>query len=151
MDGNFSPRIDYTGLGDADVQHMRDRYDAEVRWADEDVARLLDALAAAGHADDTLLVISSDHGEAFAEHGTYFSHGTVYQESIRVPLLLHGPGVPRGARVAEAVGLIDLVPTLLRIVDPDAPETTCDGRDLADTWAKTGLPGRRYWRGSTAR
>ncbi len=135
MDGNFSPRNDYSGLSSEDIDHMRDRYDAEVRWADEDIARVLDALEATENRDDSVFVVSSDHGEAFAEHGVYFSHGGVHQESIHVPLLLQGPGLPAGLRVPEAVGLIDLVPTLLRLANPGASPTRCDGEDLSPLWS----------------
>ncbi len=88
------------------VRHRRfaralpDRYDQEVAAADAAVGRILAALRRAGRSEDTLVVLLGDHGEAFGEHGHRFHNAGVYEEDVRVPLLLVGPEVP--ARRIEA-------------------------------------------------
>jgi arylsulfatase A-like enzyme len=73
----------------------------------------LAALDAAGHRDDTLVVLTSDHGEAFGEHGA-MGHGfNLHEEVLRVPLILRGPGVPAGRTDPTPVSTTDLAPTLL--------------------------------------
>src|SRR5690606_15422627 len=87
------------------------KYDTEVALADEQVGALLEALQATGEADETVVVILSDHGEAFDEHGNHGHSTTLYQEEIRAVLLMQVPGMEPRA-VEQAVGLFDLTPTL---------------------------------------
>jgi arylsulfatase len=87
-------------------------YEAELAFLCLQVQRLLDALERAGVAEDTLVCVVADHGEAFGEHG-FWTHGILYQEQLHVPLILAGPGVARGAVVQQTVRLVDLAPTLL--------------------------------------
>src|SRR5262249_22562701 len=83
-----------------------------------------------GFLDNALVVIVSDHGEEFIEHGRT-SHGrTLYEESVHVPFIVVGPGVAAGRRVAENVSLIDLAPTLLDLLGLP-PEPRFEGRSLA--------------------
>jgi arylsulfatase A-like enzyme len=83
---------------------------------DRTLTQLLDALDAERLADETLVVFTSDHGEAFQEHGR-FLHDDLYPETLRVPLVLRLPHrLPAGRRVAEPVGLVDLVPTVLDLL-----------------------------------
>jgi arylsulfatase A-like enzyme/thioredoxin-like negative regulator of GroEL len=108
-----------------------ERYDAEIATADREVARLLDALAAIR--DQTLVVIAGDHGEAFGEHGEFAHSIFVYDTTLRVPLAISGPGIRRGARVATAVTLADVAPTVLRLLDPQARlKADPSGRDLGE-------------------
>ncbi len=91
-------------------------YDREIRFVDDELRRLLDALEADGRLARTLVVLTSDHGEEFLEHG-WIGHGaTLPDEVLRVPLLLIGPGIPAGRRVSRPVGLVDLAPTLLELL-----------------------------------
>ena len=99
-----------------DQRPVVDAYDRAIREADEQVARLLDAIDALGIGDDTLVALVADHGEAFGEHGLT-GHGTGgHQEQIHVPFVLRGPGVPAGRRVATPGSLVDVVPTLLDLL-----------------------------------
>jgi arylsulfatase A-like enzyme len=82
------------------------RYDQNLRWVDHEVGRLLDALSP----QDTVVIVS-DHGEEFWEHGTVEHGHTLYDEVLRVPLVIRSPGLPPG-RVTEPVSLLDVVPTL---------------------------------------
>jgi arylsulfatase A-like enzyme len=123
-------RINWRGtdpLAPHELAHLRARYAGEVRTWDRALARLLDGLAAAGVADDTIVVVTADHGEEFQEHGR-LTHGShLYEESIRVPLVFAGPGIPVDRRADVAQG-IDLFPTLLGLVGAVPPRSP--GRDL---------------------
>lgn len=93
------------------------RYDGEIVGTDLQVQRLLDALERRGLLDDTLIVFTADHGESLGEDDYFFQHGKVLNEaSLRVPLVLRHPQLPRGARVAAPVSLIDLLPTLTALL-----------------------------------
>lgn len=101
--------------GRPDVAAVRARYDGEIHYADAHLGRVLDALAAAGRLDDTLVVVLSDHGEALGGHDYWFEHGFyAYEDTCRVPLLVRGPGLRRGTCAAD-VSLVDLAPTLLEL------------------------------------
>ena len=104
------------------VRYVSDLYDAGIRRMDDrSLTRLLDVLDQLGLAGETLVVFTSDHGEAFHEHGR-FLHDDLYPETLRVPLVLRLPGrLPAGRRVGEAVGLVDLVPTILDLVGVPIP------------------------------
>jgi len=91
-------------------------YDREIRYADDRVAALVESLRAAGLMRDTLLVVTSDHGEAFLEHG-FVAHGaSTHHEVVNVPLLVSGPGIPPGRRLRHPVPMVDLMPTLLELM-----------------------------------
>ena len=105
-------------------------YDAEVATADDQVRQLFEQLERRGFLENSLVGIMADHGEEFVEHGRT-SHGrTLYEESVRVPFIVVGPGVAAGRRVAEDVSLIDLAPTLLDLLGLPA-EPRFEGRSLA--------------------
>ena len=72
---------------------------------DSDIGRLLDHFEATGLLEETLVVVTSDHGEEFMEHGGVLHGRTHYEELMRVPLILRGPGVPQGVRRIAACGL----------------------------------------------
>jgi len=97
-------------------------YDGEIAYADEIVGRLFDYLRARGLYDDALIVLLSDHGEGLGDHGEQ-EHGVfLYDEAIRVPLVMKLPGGRQaGRRVAVPVQHIDLLPTLLDLVDAPVP------------------------------
>jgi arylsulfatase A-like enzyme len=117
-------------LGEADATRLLDLYAAGIRQLDDGIARLLRALRERGLLADTLLVITSDHGEEFLEHGGVLHGRTQYDEVLRVPLIVVGPGVPAQLRVHEPVSLIDVVPTVLARLGLPAP-TDLDGLDLS--------------------
>lgn len=91
-----------------------DRYDSEIAAADAAIGRLVEALEARGLAERTVIVVTSDHGEEFGEHGRRYHGKQLFEESIRVPLLIHVPGTaPR--RVEAPVSTIDVAPTLANL------------------------------------
>ena len=108
-------RSEFTG--DIEPTPM-DLYDASIRHADENFHRILEKLDALGLAENTLVVFTADHGEAFGEHHDAYGHfGEPYDEVARIPLILYWPGrLPAGKVVKENVQLIDIAPTLLDLL-----------------------------------
>jgi arylsulfatase A-like enzyme len=112
---------------------LREKYDAEVKFVDQHVGKILERLKALGLADDTAVVIFSDHGEAFGDHKfggeRMFFHGqTLYDELLRVPLAIRVPGIS-GHSVETPVMLVDLGPTLVDLVKGKRP-SSFHGRSL---------------------
>ena len=89
-------------------------YLASTSFMDSQVGRVLDALEATGHADDTVVVLWSDHGWHLGEKGIT-GKNSLWERSTRVPLIFAGPGIAPGARCAQPVELLDLYPTLVEL------------------------------------
>ena len=123
-----------------------DRYDEEIATADREIGRLIAALGPA--TANTLVVAAGDHGEAFGEHGEYAHSIFVYDTTLRVPLLMRGPGIPAGTRVAEPVTLADVAPTVMRALG--VPMADVDGIDLSPAFSRTPLPQRELYAESFA-
>ncbi len=111
-----------------EIAYLRKLYDGEITVWDRALAELLDGLDDLGLRDDTILVVTSDHGEEFQEHGRLTHATQLYEELLRVPFVMVGPGVPKG-RVAEVVQGIDVYPTLATVLGLPIPETL-PGRNL---------------------
>lgn len=106
-------------------------YDAEIVYTDEQMARLVSAIDALGRRDDTLLIVTSDHGEEFGEHGRRQHGSNATNEILHVPMLLRAPGLlPAGVRRDGPMALMDLPSTVLDLLGYDAPESM-RGRSLA--------------------
>lgn len=112
IDGSFESLPDDPST--ADLDHLRNLYDGEVRYVDEQIGRLVERLQSLGAYEDTLLIVLGDHGEAFYEHDVVF-HGTVpYEELLHVPLIVKPPaGRTPPETVSGVVSLVDVVPTVL--------------------------------------
>ncbi len=95
-------------------------YDGEVAWSDELVGRLDAALGRLGLREQTLVVVTSDHGEGLGEHGETVHGFFVYQTTLRVPLLVRGPGIAAGTRLPVTARSVDLPPTLLELLGVEA-------------------------------
>jgi arylsulfatase A-like enzyme len=97
-----------------DLEILEGLYDGTIRYADDKVAELTTDVARAPRGDNTLLAVTSDHGDAFGEHGHLGHRLTLYEELLRVPLIVRYPAaVPAGTRVAQPVSLGDLHATML--------------------------------------
>jgi arylsulfatase A-like enzyme len=106
------------------------RYLGEVEYVDFGFGRLLEALRARDELDETVVVLTSDHGEEFGEHGQLGHGKTVFEEVVRVPLLIRAPGrLSAGARSDSPVQLVDIAPTLLEAAGVSVP-TKLPGRSL---------------------
>jgi len=118
------------GLGAADLDDMVSLYDAEVLETDREIGRLLAWMERHSLMESSAVALLADHGEAFMEHG-WIKHGsTLYEEMIRIPLIVSAPSSSReGLRFAEPVEAIDVLPTLFGLCQVPVPEGL-DGRDL---------------------
>lgn len=99
----------------ADLAEIIALYDGNLRMADDAVGRVIEALRESGRWERTLFVLTSDHGEAFGEHGDFQHNSTLFDEMLHVPLVvrLPGGGVPEGVDTASPAALADVVPTVL--------------------------------------
>ncbi len=99
------------------VSHTLDQYDGEILFSDHHIARLLDGLEAMGLMKNAMVVVTSDHGEEFWEHGRRGHDKTLYNEVLHVPFLLSWPSrIPAGSTYDEMANLVDVMPTLLDFV-----------------------------------
>ena len=96
------------------VEYFKDLYDGSIRYVDDVLASWIGELEAMGLLDETTLIITSDHGEEFLDHGMMV-HEQIYHENLHVPLLVLHPKIQGGERIPELVRSIDLAPTLYRI------------------------------------
>lgn len=124
---DFSKRTPKT-VSPADLRHLIALYDGEIRYADDELGRILDHLTSLGMDPSTLVVVTSDHGEEFLDHGSWEHQKTLYEEVVRVPLVLAGPRVPHRDEQAQ-VSLLDVAPTILAWAGV-APPSTFTGRNL---------------------
>ncbi len=90
-------------------------YDNSMAYVDEQVGRLLDALAQSPEGENTFVILTSDHGEAFGEHGAYGHGWTLNREVLHVPLIIAGPGVPSGLRIPRVVRTREIFPTVIEL------------------------------------
>lgn len=112
---------DPSAVTDAELQDILDLYDAEIRFADAQIGRLV--RAARDHWGDTAVAVTADHGEEFNDHGQFSHPNTFYDEVMHVPLVFDG--IAGAERIDDVVGLIDLSPTLLDAAGRSIPETHC--------------------------
>jgi arylsulfatase A-like enzyme len=136
--GDFTMLLDYwdwnkLSLSAQDVELARDSYENCIAALDREIGSLLDELDRRGVLNDTHVIITSDHGEQFGEHGV-FNHGySVYSQEVHVPLLLISPAVPPGAACKDPVSLRDLPATVADLVGLRAG-SPFPGRSLAEHW-----------------
>ena len=104
-------------LSDQDREYLISLYDEQIRYADARIGEMMSALESRGLLGRSLFILTSDHGEEFWEHGNYEHGHSLYDELLRVPLVIAGPGVPR-AEIKSRVRHVDLLPTLMEAVDP---------------------------------
>ncbi|QEX22819.1 choline-sulfatase [Hypericibacter adhaerens] len=129
-------------VGEIEIRRARHAYYAMVSYCDELLGRLLAALAALGLDRDTMVIVTSDHGDMLGERGLWYKMN-FFDGAVRVPLVMQGPGIEAGRRIAEPVSHLDLLPTLLSLTGTavDASAANLDGRDLSSGMTG-GLPVR---------
>ena len=120
----YDPHAPYAAPESWDSRFPGRPYDAEVAYTDAQIGRLLDGLEAAGTLENTLVVITADHGEGLGEHGEP-GHGMfLYDTTLMVPLVIRLPDAQvAGREVAEQVRLIDVAPTILELVGVMPPDS----------------------------
>jgi arylsulfatase A-like enzyme/Flp pilus assembly protein TadD len=128
----YDPHLPYDPPSPFREKYADRPYDGEVAYTDQQLGRLLDTVSKKS-GENTIVAILSDHGESLSEHGEY-SHGVfLYDTTLRVPLLMAGPGVPAGVRPKQQARTIDLLPTLLDLIGIKTPDGL-DGTSLAPTF-----------------
>jgi len=110
-------------MSDEDFRLLADLYDGQLRYLDHHLGQLFDQLRRRGLLDDTIVILTSDHGENLGEHGLMGHIFSLYQPVVRVPLLIRYPeAFANGSRVSAPVSLVDVMPTLLDLLGAPAPE-----------------------------
>ena len=128
-------RIGETGTAEEKAV-ARKFYEASVYMADRSVKRIMDALRQTGHDRDTLVVFAADHGEQIYEHGEFNHNAGVWEQLAHVPFILSGPGIEK-RRVSRPVQLLDMAPTVLRLLEvPERPKSW-QGKDLFNPGGET--------------
>ncbi|MEM9069033.1 MAG: sulfatase [Myxococcota bacterium] len=121
------PRVEFT---ESDVTRLEALHDGEIDYHDRHLAEFLDKLDELGLAENTIFVVTSDHGEEFHEHGSWGHGHSIFQELLHVPLIVRQPGVAQaGARVPHVVSTMGIAPTVLQATGHAVPEVF-EGRTL---------------------
>ena len=124
-DGTFVPT-------EADKQHIMALYDAEIMHVDKNLGRLWKALEQMDLWDNTAIVLTSDHGEEFWDHGDIIHGRTLYTESVHVPLLIKfPPKIAPGTRVSKLAGLVDIPPAVCELTGT-TPPSVYQGRSVLE-------------------
>jgi len=117
-------------LNPRDKVHLEALYDSEISYHDLHFRTILAALGKRGLAEDTMIVVVADHGEEFWDHGSVGHGHSVYEELLRIPMVIRVPGVTlKAARVDSSSGLVDIVPTVFEALGQSIPEGL-SGRSL---------------------
>jgi arylsulfatase A-like enzyme len=144
-----------------EIAHIKALYAGEITFLDAWLGRLLDVIWELGLHEDTLILVTSDHGTQLGEHGTISKTGSLrhtnYREKVRVPGILYHPDADKGRRVSQLVWTPDLMPTMLDLLGVQIPETV---HGTPQPWIVRGPPeegegreivisghhGRTHWR-----
>jgi arylsulfatase A-like enzyme len=140
------PVVYYQKLdGITDIRYPLAQYKGEVTYTDKAIGQLLEAVDYSGLRDNTLVLMTADHGESLGENNYYFDHGeTLHDTSMRVPLIIRVPWL-EGARVVEGpVSLVDAYPTVLDLLDIEVPEGI-QGRSVATYLEEGSVPDRELY------
>jgi len=142
--------LDADSIDPKDLHHIQALYDGEILYTDRQIERLFQEMKRIEVFENALVVVTSDHGEEFLDHGRWEHQKTLYEEQLRVPLVIKFPrGVSRPRRVSQQVSLVDVAPTVLEALEVPAPPTfegrsllaAARGRDREDdareVWAET--------------
>jgi arylsulfatase A-like enzyme len=120
----------HADMAERDLEHVLALYDGEIRFVDDHIAKLRAKLDEIGVGGKTVIVVTADHGDEFFEHDRKGHHRTLYDEILRVPLIVYVPGAkPQRSEVAMETSTIDVMPTVLGLVGASVPPGV-EGTDL---------------------
>jgi arylsulfatase A-like enzyme len=130
----FKPFVDYFRSwfpeGCTDSTYIDAQYDGAVAYMDAAIQSIFTAVEALGIEDETLVVVTSDHGETLNEHDCYYDHHGLYETNLRIPLIIRYPGkLPAGVRVKSQSQIKDVMPTVLELLGIESG-ISFDGRSL---------------------
>ena len=112
----------HRGMPKRHLEHLIALYDGEIRFTDDVLRQVVESLERSGIADDTLLIVTADHGDEFFEHGDIGHTKTLYDEVTHIPLIVRWPrGIPGGRSIDVPVSLVDLAPTVYQILGLEPP------------------------------
>ncbi len=144
FDPNYSGSIDGRLMSNPDIrhdmsprdlEHVKAQYDAEIRFTDDIVRGIFDDLEARGMLDNTLVILTADHGEEFFEHGRKGHNKTLFEEVVRIPLIMSWPGqIDAGLVLEQQAQIIDFMPTIAAATGWDGT-LAVQGRDLGPVLA----------------
>lgn len=126
-----NPDFNSQDLTEGQVRYLSDSYDASIRELDDRLAHFIDNLRSLGLVEHTVIILTSDHGEEFGEHGQIGHERTLFRESLMVPLIVSAPGLKPG-RIDDFAGLVDIAPTALDLAEVET-NLKFDGRSLVAT------------------
>ncbi|MHB1630016.1 MAG: sulfatase family protein [Bacilli bacterium] len=147
---DFKPFADYFRSwfpeGCTDSRYIDAQYDGAIAYMDACIQNIFTAVEALGIADNTLVIVTSDHGETLNEHDCYYDHHGMYECTLTVPLLFHWPGaVPAGVRYDSYSQIKDIMPTILDLIGVQT-DIAFDGRSLAPLFAgETRVPETEFY------
>ena len=121
-------------LPDRDIEYAKALYDAEIRYVDHWIGSFMQVLDELNLLERATVILLSDHGEEFQEHG-WVLHSQLYTTVSRIPLIIRPPGGTDGRTVSQVVESIDVMPTILEMTGVDLPETPIHGRSLVGLMA----------------
>lgn len=116
-------------LSDAQIRRARHAYYAMVSYCDDLLGRLVETLKTLEALDNTIVIVTSDHGDMLGERGLWYKM-TFFERAVRVPLVFAGPGIGKGRRVAPPVSHLDLLPTFADLAASPFTDLTGDGHSL---------------------
>lgn len=115
------------------IEQYSAQYDGEVAFTDHEIGKLMKALEWMGHIDNTLIVITSDHGEGLGQHDNLGHTINLYEEAVRVPLIFYWPNhITRNRIINAPVELVDLMPTILDLIGITDDEFSFQGQSLSN-------------------
>jgi arylsulfatase A-like enzyme len=141
---DFAGEVDGSELVNFDLdlsaeqaKHLKALYEAEIRYTDDQLARFFQQLTEWGIENDVIIAIVSDHGDAFLEHDERGHHLSLYDEVMRVPMMIRAPGlIPEQQLVKGSVSITDLAPTLLDLSNLE-PFQNRSGKSMRPLWENT--------------
>lgn len=127
----------------AEMRQLIDGYDCGIRYADDHVGKILDALEKQGVLDETVIIVSADHGENYGELGIYAEHATADQGTCRIPMIIRWPGMQKGVADEGLYYNLDLLPTLAEMMNLGTSDLW-DGKSFAPVLTDGKCCGRDY-------
>jgi arylsulfatase A-like enzyme len=112
------------------INELFARYDGSISYIDHQLSRLFKTLESLEISDETMIILTSDHGESLTEHGIYFGHHGLYDATVHVPLIMSYSALPKNKRIKSFVQHIDITPTILDILKINANNLYLDGESL---------------------
>ena len=134
--------FDHRMPGQDAVRNARRAYYSAVSYVDDGIGQILGRIRRLGLADNTIVIVTADHGDMLGERGLWYKMSP-FEQSARVPLIINAPGLLAPRRVGDVVSLVDLLPTLVDLAGGDVDELSGDGSSLLPLAAGTGSDAER--------